>query len=367
MLTPRSFSKEWITQQLQATGARDATNLEKCILSLELVGRLAQSGLDFVFKGGTCLVLHLHPIRRLSIDVDIASLEPLERVQQVLADATRIPPFTGFQHQTDRDAESPPTKHFRISYSSQTRNEPNDSLQLDVLEVAAPHPKLIEREISTDFVEVETPVTVRIPNVDCMLGDKLAAFAPKTIGVLYAPVSRRTGQVIEPRPIKIMKQLFDVGELFNEAKDLDLIARTYQLVFEEQNRYRGGKFTLQGALDDTIEAAFVLSQIDLRPIVENAATKLFRTGVRSMNNHLFAADYSFTRAKIAAAHAGLLAAALKSPQPNRTFQDLRCAIPQIEVLKESNIDGQLNKLNGLKKTSPEAFYRWYQAHRILNG
>jgi hypothetical protein len=93
---------------------------------------------------------------RLSIDVDIATLEPLERVKEALAKVVARPPFTGYQHQTERDADSPLTKHFRISYPSQTRNEPNDSLQLDVMEVAAVHPQLIKRDVLTTFTEVET-------------------------------------------------------------------------------------------------------------------------------------------------------------------------------------------------------------------
>jgi hypothetical protein len=66
MLTSRCFTRDWIARQMHDTGARGATNLEKCILALELVSRLSAAGLDFVFKGGTCLVLHLQPIRRLS-------------------------------------------------------------------------------------------------------------------------------------------------------------------------------------------------------------------------------------------------------------------------------------------------------------
>jgi predicted nucleotidyltransferase component of viral defense system len=108
MLTSRCFTRDWIVRQMHATGARDATNLEKCILALELVSRLSAAGLNFVFKGGTCLVLHLQPIRRLSIDVDIATLEPLERVKEALAKVVARPPFTGYQHQTERDADSPP-------------------------------------------------------------------------------------------------------------------------------------------------------------------------------------------------------------------------------------------------------------------
>ena len=52
MISPVCFSKEWLREKGNALQARDVRNLEKCVLALELVGRLKKAGLEFIFKGG---------------------------------------------------------------------------------------------------------------------------------------------------------------------------------------------------------------------------------------------------------------------------------------------------------------------------
>ena len=201
MLSKRTFSKEWLEAQAKVAGAQQAQIFERCVHALELVGRLAEARLDFIFKGGTSLILQLEPVRRLSIDVDIICLEPLDRVVAALNQVTSSP-FTRWEHQDWRDAENPPTKYFKVCYPTQLGPEPEMHIQLDVLVQASPYPVIENREIKTSFVEVEKPVTVKIPSINCLLGDKLAAFAPSTIGVLYQPYSKKTGEPIEPRPIR---------------------------------------------------------------------------------------------------------------------------------------------------------------------
>lgn len=58
----------------------------------------------------------------------------------------------------------------------------------------------------------------------------------------------------DPKPIRVLKQLFDVGELFSLTTDLNTIAMTYDRFFAVQSDARGGKFTREEALDDIIEA-----------------------------------------------------------------------------------------------------------------
>lgn len=365
MLTARNFTKEWIEARTKASGTRNATNLEKCIHALELVGRLAEGGLKFVFKGGTSLVLLLQPIRRLSIDVDILCLEPLERLHEALNAVTKGVPFTEWRHQGHRDAESPPTKHFQVFYRPVVDAEPQPHVQLDVLEAAAIHPKIESREIRTDFVEVEKPVSVAVPSIDCMLGDKLAAFAPQTIGVLYQPVSRRTGERIEPSPSRVMKQLFDVGELVNVATDLRIAAQTHRLIFEEQNRYRGGGFTLEQVLDDTLDAAYWLSQMGVAGEIANDKTEFLNRAVRSLDSHLFGSDFGFPRAKVAAGRAALVAALIKSGRVDQPLAELRRMPEDINELKKLHVAGPWAKLDALRKTNPEAFYYWHRASALL--
>jgi hypothetical protein len=103
MFSSRSFSREWIEAVAKQSGTQDVV-VDKCIRALALVARLSEAGLDFVFKGGTSLMLHLNPVRRLSIDVDIASLEPLDWVREVLSRIADGQPFIRWEHQDWRDA-----------------------------------------------------------------------------------------------------------------------------------------------------------------------------------------------------------------------------------------------------------------------
>ena len=366
MLSKRTFSKAWLESKARESGAQNAQIFERCVYALELVGRLAEAKLDFIFKGGTSLILHLEPVRRLSVDVDIASLEPLERVVKVLNQVT-TPPFTRWEHQEWRDGENPPTKYFKVCYPTQIGREPENSIQLDVLVQASPYPVIENREVRTSFVEVENPVKVKIPSINCLLGDKLSAFAPTTIGVLYQPYHKKTGEATEPRPIRVMKQLFDVGELFAVADNLPVVAETYRRIFTEQNKFRGGKFTVEHALDDTLDAAYWLSQTDLIPKEANVKTEFFRDGRKGLSHHLLDIEFTFPRAQVAASRAALLAAVIRAGKTDRNLADFRKIPTEKAVLEKLRIEGQWKKLFKVRKTNVEAFYNWHQAERLLTS
>ena len=74
VLNPKCFEVNYLKDMRANTGARDLLMLERCVLALELVGRLRQYGLDFVFKGGTSLLLHLSEPKRLFIVGDISKI-----------------------------------------------------------------------------------------------------------------------------------------------------------------------------------------------------------------------------------------------------------------------------------------------------
>lgn len=363
MFSTRTFSKKWIEAAARKGGTQDVV-MEKCIHALALVGRLSEAGLDFVFKGGTSLILHLNPVRRLSIDVDIASLEPLDRVREVLNRVADGKPFIRWEHQVRRDAENPPTKYFRALYRSPLRPEVEGSIQLDVLVTETLHPVIVKRAVRAPFVEVKRAVRVRVPSVNCLLGDKLSAFAPKTIGILYEPVSRRTGEPTEPRPIRVVKQLFDVGELFAAATDLRAVFRSYEIHFERQNRYRGGGFSMADALEDTLDAAYWLSQIGLKPDEKNKDAAFLQKGVKALSTHLINRRFTLQEAKTAAARVALLAISIKDGHFRRPLRELRVVPTDTAVLRAMRFDGRWKKLHTLRKTNSEAFYLWHLSHLL---
>jgi len=363
MIAKHCFTQEWIRKKSEELRIQDVI-LEKSIYALSLVEQLVEEELEFVFKGGTSLLLHLDPVRRLSIDVDIACQEPLERVTEVLDRVILRGRFLRWEHQSDRDGENPPTRYFQLYYTSPLGSDRESKIQLDVLVEESPYSSIITREVKTSFLEIETPVSVRVPSVDCLLGDKLVAFAPKTVGILYQPKVRRTGEPGEPRPIRVMKQLFDVGELFMEAEDIKVVEVTHRFHFNLQNSYRGGGLTWEQALDDTLDAAYLLSYMPRPNETDNEETAFFKSGVRALNSHL--ADnkkLTFNSAKQSAARAALLAASLKAGRFERSLHELR-QVPDSSVIRTLTIEGQWENLQRLRKLDAEAFYYWYLASRL---
>src|SRR4030043_959250 len=72
MISRKSLSEDWIMRIRKTSQIpTDPILIEKMILALVLLENLYISGLDFVFKGGTCLLLLLGKPRRFSIDIDV--------------------------------------------------------------------------------------------------------------------------------------------------------------------------------------------------------------------------------------------------------------------------------------------------------
>jgi len=71
VITLKSASKDWIEGISRTTTAKDKILVEKVVRALMLLEGLCKSGLNFVFKGGTALMLLLGSGKRLSIDIDI--------------------------------------------------------------------------------------------------------------------------------------------------------------------------------------------------------------------------------------------------------------------------------------------------------
>ncbi|ANR70029.1 hypothetical protein AXF19_02830 [Selenomonas sp. oral taxon 126] len=73
MLLQENFTEAHI-RGFRAESKRDPLLFERTIYAFGLLEALARSGLPFVFKGGTCLMLLLEKPYRLSTDIDIISM-----------------------------------------------------------------------------------------------------------------------------------------------------------------------------------------------------------------------------------------------------------------------------------------------------
>jgi hypothetical protein len=352
MIQTHCFDRIWIDAKQAELRLRDPGLLEKCIHALQLLGLLADSGIPFVFKGGTSMVLLLERLRRLSIDIDIVSESP-EAVD--LAFLRRLAQTSRFVlvDENDRgDHRLPRRRHFKFFYNSAYTSIDN-YVMLDVLQERNLYPVTRRTPIRASFIETEREVEVSLPTVDALLADKLTAFAPNTVGVKLTAESN----------MQVIKQVVDVGELFERAADLPLIRQTYAAMFEAENGYRGGAFTRNQALDDTIGTALHIAEIRLRP--QDPVTALIDAARKRLENHLIGPALDMDNLKVAAARAACLASLIRNPASPLTLDDLRYDPARVAELAPLNI-ARSPRLNRLKQTNAEAFFLWHKVDTLLN-
>lgn len=355
MIAEICFTADWLDRKRGELRGVDPALLERALHAFALLGHLAESGLKFVFKGGTSLLLHVPVIRRLSIDIDILCSAPATELERVLTEVANIRPFIRFEEDERGFRGQPERRHFKFFYAPLIAGNPAPYVLLDVVEEAEIPHEVIVKPITPSLLEIRREILVTVPTVESLLADKLTAFAPHTVGV---PVIRDDGRPVES--MQVMKQLFDVGELFNLAEDLEAVQRVYTRVFELENGYRGGRFSLADTLGDTFDTAkrFCLAGFKGAPAHDDV--KQMEDGRKKLEGHLVDHRFDQQTAKIAAAKAGLLANVLLTEKPPFTRQDFR-SIPPLETLRTLTITGELQYLNKLKQVNPEAFYYWYQA------
>ncbi|NEW84864.1 MAG: nucleotidyl transferase AbiEii/AbiGii toxin family protein, partial [Mariniphaga sp.] len=75
-----SLSADWLAEKRSKYG-KDPNLMESMVHALYLLEQLKLTGLDFIFKGGTSLVLLMEQPRRFSVDIDIIVSPSIKRVK----------------------------------------------------------------------------------------------------------------------------------------------------------------------------------------------------------------------------------------------------------------------------------------------
>ncbi len=353
MIDPKCFTKDWITQKRQDLGRIDPALLEKSIHAMDLLCGLAKSKIPLVFKGGTSLILLIKDFHRLSIDIDIVTDVSRLEYEPVLEKIGRTAPFLGCVEDERGDRGLPRRTHFKFAYHSFVSKR-RDYVLLDILEQKSIYPETKMVAVAASFIELPRRVSVRIPTAECLLGDKLTAFAPNTIGVRY---EQKAG-------MQIIKQLFDVGELFAVAQDMNIVRRTYEAICGAEIGYRRNVYTRQQALEDTFETGIKLCMMGLRGTTAGREAVILQNGIGRIVNHLINTPFSLSEAKVAASRAVLLAALLRSGSGGHDLRVLRWKQQDVERLESLSLIEPLERLNRIKQTSPEAFYNLYTAQNL---
>lgn len=224
---------------------------EKVVHAFYLLEVLAQSDIKFIFKGGTSLMLLLENFDRFSTDIDIIVNKRMFDTFSSKINSLKLKRFIKIEEDI-RKPKDIIKKHFKFYYNS--IYEDNAYVLLDVVFDNVKYNLITLQNINCNFIDSKTPYNqVFIPNVDEMLGDKLTAFAPNTIGVKYSETNSHYAKNTE-----IIKQLYDISKLSLEYIDIDVVKQTYNKIYKIQCINRNVNYNDKDCLLDTIKTCFLI-------------------------------------------------------------------------------------------------------------
>lgn len=358
MFPAHSYRNDWLTRQAKEMGGCRPELLERCVYALTLLRFLSESGLPFVFKGGTSLLLHLNPVRRLSIDIDIMCGASATDVARIVTEIGHRNPFVRAEPDDHGERDLPQRRHFKFYFRSALGAQAELPVLLDVVEEPRQVHTTLRRAIRTPFLEPEREVLVTVPTIESLLGDKLAAFAPTTTGV---PLRKADGTAADV--MQVAKQLFDVGVLFDAANDFTQVGQSYDAICALESGYRAAHPTREAALDDTLKACLSLTATKARDLAAYPDAPLLHNGFERLAGHLTWSGFGRENRRTLAARAAALAAHLRSGQ-NFDFATARYTgtQDQIAALRAATLNGTPHAwLDSLKAVNPEAYHYWYLA------
>jgi len=305
--------------------------------------QLRMVGLDLVFKGGTSLILLNDKPKRFSIDIDIICNVNPEMLPELFDKVVSHGIFSSWKEDNDRkNPTKAPVGHYKFYYKSAVdAHFGEEPILLDVLFADNYYPKVLQQPIKHSWFEIDgEPILVRVPALDCILGDKLTAFAPTTVGILYT----------KGRPTEIIKQLYDISSLAEGIQDIELVKQSFINISNSEIEYRGLKCSWQDVLNDTIQASLIISRRE-----ENEQFGHLQKGISNIVNFILS-RFTLEDATICAAKAAYLSKILLQDnlQPFERFSSPE----QVKDLEITELD--YNKFNKLKKLNPEAFFYWYK-------
>ncbi|EKF54949.1 hypothetical protein I215_09521 [Galbibacter marinus] len=344
-----SLKEKWITDVAKQHKS-DPILIEKVIRALSLLEHLQNSGLEFIFKGGTALMLLLKEPKRFSIDIDIIISKKPKDMKTMLDAVIKNSDFIEYKIDERKSKSNIEKEHYKFYYTPITNaRAEQEYILLDVLYEESHYGKhTSDIEIKSPFIKSEGKnATVTVPVPEAILGDKLTAFAPNTTGVPYG----------REKEVEIIKQLFDVGNLFDMVTDMTIVSEVFTRFAQTELAYRELKeLNKEDVLNDVFQTALLMAT---RGQSGTGNYNELQRGIQNIKNFIFSENFHIERAMVPAAKAAYIATMLQTG----TTKVAHFANP-MEVedwIIEQPFETRLNKL---KKTNPEAFFYWYLIYQL---
>jgi len=361
MIDDKCFTLEWIESYRHNPEYSNIQTaiLEKMIHSLYLVDLLNRNGLDFVFKGGTSLILLMDEDNRFSIDVDIICTAERKELESVFENIVKESKFSAFKLDEKRSYKpGVPKVHYAFEYLSQINPKLKSDILLDVLREEILYPELKIYPVKAKWISGKENGFVKIPSIDSITGDKLTAFAPNTTGIPYFKGNVSFG-------MEICKQLFDIGRLFEHLSDIKIVSESFFSFAEREISYRkitnsSLELTPENVLKDILRTSLTIAKRNANKTEpEKTNFRLIQEGIKSFGSgYLMTGKFRLDEAITASAKVAYLASKI-------LINDLRT----VQIYNKQDMSALLidhpdwNFLNKLKKLPDQsAFYYWYYTH-----
>ena len=307
----------------------------RAVFALGLVEALSRVGTRFVFKGGSSLMLLFDSPKRLSTDVDIL-VDYGYDIESYLRKASRIFPFKGIEESIRKTNKTISKKHFKLTYSSTNSNR---DFIVDVLFAENHYKKVVSVPINNDLLLCEDKdYYVSIPSPESLLGDKLTAFAPHTIGINFF-----NDNYTNDKRLEVIKQFYDVSCLFDVSNDYIAVKDTYIKIAEDEIRYRNLEKDYKESLLDSFNAA--LNILSLGKYGEEDY-KNYVSGFKRIVGHILSKRLNPNNVRIEAAKIMFLSACLIKDIDPFTYK-----IEERQLIKDKPYD----KINFVRKNDSMAF------------
>ncbi len=365
MIKEHCFTEEWLDAfRKQNVHKRiDKAILEKMVYALHLLERIKTNGLDFIFKGGTSLVILLEEGNRFSIDIDIICSTDRKTLEAILQKVVESSNFNSVKLDEHRSYQAGvPKAHYSFTFDSATKGKYSGTILLDILIEDSIYPELEEKTIQTKWIETDAETLVTMPTIDAITGDKLTAFAPNTIGIPYFK-----GKDNQPFSMEICKQLFDLSKLFERIENFETLAQSFEAFAIQEIEYRKTEtpeLTPEKVLQDTIDTCLILAKRGSGTADEKSKFAELQKGIRAFGTgYLMVGNFRIDDAIPASARIAYLASKIlyndMNPIEYYNGQDI----------KELNIVNQdWNFLNRLKRQpNKSGFYYWYKTVQLLTN
>jgi hypothetical protein len=227
------FNEETLRKHVEEGKAANLTYLSKALYALEYLAQLHKAGAVALFKGGSAVQLLLpRGWQRLSIDLDIETRLREEEMKKRLEEIHNRFGREYFSYEPRKSEVKGPFYSYRIGVPS------GAVILLDAMMATAGY-KTTRTRLRSFFYE--SNVEVKTPTIDSLLGDKLSALGPNTIGRHLE--DSRNG-------LEYIKHLYDIQSLLPHIQNIGGALKAYECCHSLQLQIREIKLDLEESLRD---------------------------------------------------------------------------------------------------------------------